>query len=84
MAAACDVIYVTMVTMKTKEVHYMCQYHVNPMNGDESRGEGSDWPPPPMPSCNFLWLKPFLEMSNGTGLVWLEPEHKLGRNRYHE
>ena len=42
MAAACDVIYVTMVTMETKEAHYMCQYHVNPMNGVESRGEGSD------------------------------------------
>ena len=39
---------------------YVPNILVNRMNGVKSRGEGSDWTPPPplMPSCNFFYLIP--------------------------
>ena len=43
----------------TKNAPYICaKYLVNRMNGVKSRGEGSDSPPPLMPSCNFFYLMP--------------------------
>ena len=63
MAAICDVIYLKIVAMETsykrKKLIIYAKFHVNQTNYVESKGEGSNCSPPPLPSVlvTLFWFK---------------------------